>query len=103
MITSSINYNQYFRIKVHLKPLNLIFRSNENMDVVGKTSLRLKFGHFDAQIALRYAVPLFHNHNQSLLVMKQSCDPSKVDDCCVMLVDGLRRPSLFSIVKNCKK
>ena len=57
---------------------------NDKYSYHGKTSLQSKFGHHDSKNELHYAYPLSYDHNQLLTVMKQRCNPSKVDDCCVM-------------------
>ena len=53
---------------------------NDKYSYHGKTSLQSKFEHYNAKNALRYAFPLSYYYNQLLIVMKQRCDPSKVDD-----------------------
>ena len=54
-----------------------------NMVIIEKTSLHSIFGHYDTKNALHCAFNLSHEPNQSLIVTKQRCNPSKVDDCCV--------------------
>ena len=53
---------------------------DDKYDYHRKTSLQSKFKHCDAKNALHYSFPLSYYHNQLLIVMKQRCDPSKVDD-----------------------
>ena len=55
-----------------------------NMVLIEKTFLYSKFGHYDTKNTLHCAFTLLHDPNQSLIVTKQRCNPSKVDDCCVM-------------------
>ena len=76
------NFCDYESLK-YLK-INFLIKMT-NIYIMVKISPRLKFGYYDTQIVLPYAVPSSYNHNQSLLVVKQRCFPSKVDNCCVML------------------
>ena len=81
--------------------------SMTNMVIIEKTSLQSKFWDYDAKNELNYAFPLSHDHNHSLIVTKQRCDPSKVDDCYVMSLEnplhskhfGITTPKLHYAVK----
>ena len=64
---------------------NRFFNQMTNMVIMEKTSLQSKFGHYDAKNAFYLAFSSSYDHNQSLIVMEQCCNPLKVDDCCVML------------------
>ena len=71
------------------------------MIIIEKTSLQSKFGHYDAKNELHYAFPLLYDHNQPLIVMKECCDPSKVDDCYVMSSENFGIiQHLLSLKKN---
>ena len=51
-----------------------------NIASMGKNSLQSKFSHYNAKNSFLYSFTLSNDHNQSLIVMKQRYDPSKVDD-----------------------
>ena len=51
-----------------------------NIITIEKDSLQSKFSHYDAKNPFIYLFTLSNDHNQLLIVMKQRCDPSKVDD-----------------------
>ena len=51
-----------------------------NIVIIEKNSLQSKFSHYDAKNSFLYLFTLSNDHNQSLIVMKQRYDPSKVDD-----------------------
>ena len=62
-ITLFINYKLYFRREVHSLPFSI----DDNNGCHGKPSPQLKFGHYDAQIALHYTFPLPYDRNRLLL------------------------------------
>ena len=70
------------------------------MIIIEKTSLQSKFGHYDTKNELHYAFPLSYDHNQPLIVMKECCDPSKVDDCYVMSSENFGITTPFISKKN---
>ena len=51
-----------------------------NIVIMEKNSLQSKFSHYDTKNSFIYSFPLSNDHNQSLIVMKQRWDPSKVDN-----------------------
>ena len=71
----------------HSNKSNLIFWSMITMVFMGKPSPQLKFGYYNARIALRYTIPLPYYHIRLLLALKRCCSVENS----LLLCDALRR------------